>query len=297
MPAYGPHVARTTIETIYALARLARSSDVVHVHMTAAEGAALLARPLVHAPVVATRHFADPRGSSVLGRAAAPFIERSIAAELSISQYVADALDHPTEVLRNGVATAAPADPEGRVVLVAQRLEPEKQTHEALSAWVASGLGSEGWELHIAGDGSERVALQRAIERLDHDYAIQLLGHRDDLSSLRDRAGIFLATAPREPFGLSVAESMAMGIPVVAARGGGHLETVGQATPQFVYPPGDVAACASLLRRLADDVELRRTTGAAVRRFQRESLNIETHVDRLVEIYVEHGRHFVPSNR
>ena len=38
-----------------------RTADMVHVHMTAAEAAAWLVRPVQRAPIVATRHFADER--------------------------------------------------------------------------------------------------------------------------------------------------------------------------------------------------------------------------------------------
>jgi len=39
-----------------------RDADLVHLHMTAAEGAAWLSRPMQRAPFVATRHFAADRG-------------------------------------------------------------------------------------------------------------------------------------------------------------------------------------------------------------------------------------------
>jgi glycosyltransferase involved in cell wall biosynthesis len=168
--------------------------------------------------------------------------------------------------------------------LVAQRLEPEKHTRDALEAWRASGLASDGWILRIAGDGSERGALER--EAIDRELlAVEFLGHRADLPDLRRVSGILLATAAREPFGLSVAEAMAAGMPVVAAGSGGHLETVGAARPDLVYVPGDPHAAARTLRTLADDLEARRSAGHDLRAFQQRELNLDRHVDALVELY------------
>jgi glycosyltransferase involved in cell wall biosynthesis len=276
--------ARTTQEVAYDLVRWSRDADVVHVHMTAAEAAALLARPVVRAPVVATRHFASTRGSSRLGRVAAPLITRMVSAELSISQFVAESTDGPSEVVTNGVASGDAIDPTARAVLVAQRLEPEKHTRVALDAWHASHLADDGWTLRIAGGGTESARLRDTVARLDL-RGVELLGHRSDVATLMRHSSVLLATAPSEPFGFSVAEAMAVGLPVVAAHGGGHLETVGRATPELLYPADDSRECARILRELASDVERRRAVGTVQRAFQREHLDLDAHVDRLLEIY------------
>jgi len=98
-------------------------------------------------------------------------------------------------------------------------------------------------------------------------------------------ASILLAPAPQEPFGLSVVEAMARGVPVVAAAGGGHLETAGRARPDCLFPPGNVAAAANRLATLGDDRQLRRSCGDDLRSYQRTHLSIEAHVDRLLAVY------------
>jgi glycosyltransferase involved in cell wall biosynthesis len=80
---------------------------------------------------------------------------------------------------------------------------------------------------------------------------------------------------------------MACGLPVVAAAGGAHDETVGAAVPELLFPAGDVAACAALLSRLAGDVALRRVLGTRLRAHQQAQLGIAGHVDRLLELYAE----------
>ena len=68
--------AETVLRTARALAGQ-RPADVVHAHMTAAEGAAWLARPFQRAPIVATRHFPGDRGSGRVARALAHVAARS----------------------------------------------------------------------------------------------------------------------------------------------------------------------------------------------------------------------------
>jgi glycosyltransferase involved in cell wall biosynthesis len=281
--------AARTSSVALALANHARYADIMHVHMTAAEFAALAARPVVRAPIVATRHFARRRGSTLAGRALAPLIERMLVDELAISAFVADRIGVPSTVLLNGVARADAVDPSARVVLVAQRLEPEKRTADALLAWGRTRLAFDGWELLIAGDGSERRRLESEAERR-HVSGVRFLGLRHDVARLRAKCGIFLATATAEPFGLSVAEAMANGLPVVAAGAGGHLETVGRVAPDLLYPPGDIERCAALLTELAFDVDRRRRVGSELRCAQQEFLDLDRHVDRLVAIYRRHAK-------
>ena len=280
--AYRP--ATRTPDVTRELVRVARDADVVHVHMTAAEFGAVLASPVVRAPIVATRHFAAGRGSSIPSKLVGHVIRLRLRIQISISKFVAAEVGEPTVTILNGVPDAVAVDPLCRVVLVAQRLESEKQSRDALDAWAASGLAADGWILRIAGDGSERKALERSV--IDRGlHGVEFVGHRDDLPDVRRRAGVLLATTPREAFGLGVAEAMAAGLPVIAAGSGGHLETVGVARPDLLYRPGDVVEAARLLRSLADDLEARRQAGRDLRDFQRRELSLDRHVEALLECY------------
>ena len=96
-----------------------------------------------------------------------------------------------------------------------------------------------------------------------------------------------VAPAPEEPFGLAVVEAMAHGIPVVAAAGGAHLETLG--TDGLLFAPGDVSGAASLLRRIAEDVSWRREVGAKLRSRQELLFSLDTHASKLEAIYASVG--------
>lgn len=236
--------------------------DVVHAHMTAAELAAVAAKPVLRAPVVATRHFAQTRGSSPAARLLGRALTRCLAEQLVISEFVAQAVEGTAVVVPPGTPEPAIVPDPGereRVVLVAQRLEAEKRTDQALRIWQRSGLGAEGWRLAIVGDGANRPALERQAQVLDITSSCTFFGSRADVDVFQKRAAIFLAPRADEPFGLSVVEAMAHGLPVVAAAGGGHLETVGSVPGAALYPPEDLASGAQLLRDLAEDADRRKT--------------------------------------
>ncbi|HEY5515188.1 MAG TPA: glycosyltransferase family 4 protein [Pengzhenrongella sp.] len=255
-----------------------RRCDVLHVHMTAAEIAAVLAVRSWRVPVVSTRHFGGRRGASLGGRLAAPFVERRISAQIAISGYVAGLIGGPSTVVHHGVpSTSASASAAGRTptVLVAQRLEREKDTDVAVRAFAIARLAERGWELHIAGEGSDRAHLERLARHLGVVGSVRFLGRRSDVTTLMEHAGLFLATCPVEGLGLAVLEAMAAGLPVVAARAGGHLETVGAVPGAALFDPGDAGHAGRLLARLADDVEERERYGARLQALQRERFTVE----------------------
>jgi glycosyltransferase involved in cell wall biosynthesis len=266
--------------------RKAGACDVCHAHMTQAEAAALAARVLHRAPVIATRHFARVRGSSRPGRAISPWIARGLAGEIAVSQFVARSMEHPpTAVVPNGVLpSSALWQSESRTVLVLQRLEAEKDTLTALMGWRSSGLAEEGWTLRIVGDGSQRPLLQQWVDE-EQVPRVVFADWTSEVSKEFAAAGMLLAPAPAEPFGLAVVEAMAAGVPVVAAASGGHLETIGLVGGPGLFPPSDPEALAAALHRLAFD-PVRKEASRAGRVLAVEAFSIKESVRRLLDVYL-----------
>jgi glycosyltransferase involved in cell wall biosynthesis len=272
-----------------ALARAARP-HVVHAHLTVAETAAFLAFPRHRAPVVATRHIATRRGSSASARAFSRVLNRFLRLQIAISEHVAVVMERPPDlVLPNGVPSSDVGyDTTSRVVLGVQRLEPEKDAATAVRAWAASGLDDQGWELHLAGDGSQRLTLEQLTADLGLT-GVRFLGTVDDVPDRLAASAMLLASSRQEGLGLAVLEAMAAGRPVVATAVGGHLETLPTHYPGF-FPVGDAAQAGRLLRELAADAPGRQELGEQLRARQRETFDVERHVDRLVQVYGEAGR-------
>jgi len=262
--------------------------DVVHAHMTQAEVASVLATVGARTPVVCTRHFASDRGSSTLRRTVSHLVARRIAAQVSISKFVAERIDGPSTVIVPGVTsceTILDSSQRHRQVLMAQRLEEEKRADLGVLAWASSGLAEAGWSLLIAGDGSQRESLRGLAERLGVAESCRFLGFRSDIADLMRHAGIFLAPRPDEPLGLSVIEAMAAGTPVVAADGGGHRESLGLHPAPALYPPGDTSAAGLQLRKLALDPHERDSYGAQLATIQKARLGIQTQLARTIDFY------------
>ena len=82
------------------------------------------------------------------------------------------------------------------------------------------------------------------------------------------RLSIYAApSVHEESFGVAVLEASACGVPVVVSRVGGMPEVVEHQQTGFLVPPGDEVALADALERLVTSQELRRSMGAAGRRF------------------------------
>lgn len=91
-----------------------------------------------------------------------------------------------------------------RIVLWGHRLSNEKRP--ILASEIARSLPA-GWLMVMAGSGAVKVA--------EHDK-VRLVGRVDSLGDLLAVSDAFLSTADQEGFGLSVAEAMLSGVPVVS---------------------------------------------------------------------------------
>ena len=276
----GHTAAARTLEVVGALRGLRGHADVVNTHMTAADVAAVVAlrwqrgRPAV----VSTRHFASARGRVgplPLDR----LVGGTVDAELASSRAVAASIGRPSTVVHSGLDPRDfPRLAREEVILIAQRLQPEKQTAVGLAAFARSGLAAAGWTLRIAGFGPERQALEAMAQDLGVASSTEFLGYRTDVPDLMDRSGILLAPCAVEGLGLTVLEAMQSGLPVVAADAGGHIELLDGLEPRPLFTPDDPQSAAEALLTLAGAEADRSRLGAAERARQQEDYTIDAQV-------------------
>ena len=258
------------------------SCDVVHAHMTAAELPAALLKSRLGGRLVVTRHFAQPRGRSRLGVLAAVLIRRRVDAQVSVSDFVARTIGEPSITVPAGVTTSSVTEPRQDVVVLMQRLEPEKDTATAIRAWAASPLPALGWNLVVYGRGSQLGQLRHLARSLDCTSSVQFAGYTRQPRLALAHAAALLASAPAEPFGLAVVEAMAEATPVIAARGGAHLETLGE--DGLFFDAGDVDSCVKVLTELAR-IESLSALGLRLRERQRARFTTKGHVEQLERIF------------
>jgi glycosyltransferase involved in cell wall biosynthesis len=279
----------TVAQAVRSLGLLRPEPDVVHAHMTAAELASAMYRPVARnrVPLVVTRHFASHRGRGIRRLVVAPYISRRVASQIAIGNFTASRIEGSSVVIPAGIA---PPDSGAAVmrrpfVLMAQRLEREKRADLGVQAFARSGLGDRNWTLRIAGDGSERAAVEALVSDLGIAGSTMFLGFRSDVPRLLAESSIFLAPTPGEHFGLSVLEAMAHGLPVVADASGGHLESLGDVGEPGLYATADYRAAAETLSRLAADPIGRQTYGQTLQRRQLDHFSLDNQVRLTSDVY------------
>ena len=130
-----------------------------------------------------------------------------------------------------------------------QTLVPRAAAHAADLDWV------------IIGDGPRRAAIEAEIESHGVRAAVHMAGSLPDARRYLAELDVFVFTSLGEALGTSILDAMARGVPVVAVEDGGPAEILAPVharTGASLVPPGDAAALAAAVRRVRDDVELRR---------------------------------------
>ncbi len=118
-----------------------------------------------------------------------------------------------------------------------------------------------GVRLVIVGSGPAEAAIRRAVPSAVY------LGQRggENLASLYASLDVFVHSGPHDTFGQTLQEAAASGLPVVAPAAGGPLDLVRDGMTGFLVAPGDPAAMAEAVAKLACDPELRAAQGQAGR--------------------------------
>jgi len=141
-------------------------------------------------------------------------------------------------------AIADDAAPREKLVVACGRLVPIKRFPDLVAAFAA--LGDPQARLAILGEGPERPSIEAAVARHGLEERAAMPGHVSDLSAWYRRAACVAIASESESFGLTAAEALAHGVPVVSTDCGGPPEILGGVGR--IVPVGDVAAMAAALR-------------------------------------------------
>lgn len=207
----------------------------------------------------------------------------------------------PVEVVPTGVeeetftpgssaaARAALGLPEGKpTLLYAGRLDREKNIELILDAFVHVSASIPEARLLLAGQGSERSRLEALARRSCAGGRVIFLGSkpREELPAVYRAADLFIFASQTETQGLAVAEAMACGLPVVAARAPGVDEMIrdGETGVLTKPDPGEMADAAI---RLLLDRKASYIFGVFARRRVIEEFSASRQVERLLALYAD----------
>lgn len=307
-----PSRAKFDPRSVIGLARILRRDRVplLHTHLIQADWAGFLANRLAGRPArhLSTKHnlhyFRDlPRACVAVDR----LVNRGIDRHLAVSQAVADFYRRTQRlpaaklhVLPNGIDAGRFAEPRrdrravrqelglppAAFVLVTVANVTRQKGHVHLLAAVRRLLPQRP-DLHwlVVGGGKLRAELERQVRQAGLERNAHLLGPRLDVPDLLHAADLFVLPSLWEGFGISALEAAAAGMPIVASGVDGLAELFRDGENALLVTPGDPAALAEAIARMADQPELRRRLGAAARE-RAAAFAIEEVVRRLESHYL-----------
>jgi glycosyltransferase involved in cell wall biosynthesis len=145
-------------------------------------------------------------------------------------------------------------------------------------------IGSDAQNITLHGKRLEpelkAIALQLGIaDRID------FLGLRADVERCYNAMDILVVPSIcSEAFGLTVAEALACGRPVVASRVGGIPEILTGPLEELLVPPNDDEALAAVLRRLIGDPQERARIGQLGRKIVQERFGLVRYLDQFEDL-------------
>ncbi len=248
-------------------------------------------------PIVHTVHNLAPREAGRLGtwihRLGMRTGVRSVAVTDAVARSFLECYGRPPDaVIPNGIDAARFAAAgagwklghgfaeDDRLIVSAARLDPQKNPLGLIRAFAGALADESRWHLLLAGDGSLRGQAEECAAALGIGGRVHFLGVRADLDALLPECDLFALASGWEGMPMAVIEAMAAGLPVAATAVGGVPQMVEHGATGLLVPPGDAAALAEALVRLAREPGLRREFGCAARRRAADFGS-----DRMIEAY------------
>ena len=141
-------------------------------------------------------------------------------------------------------------------IVIAQLKERRKGFDVLLKCFQKAFANRADVELHIRGHEPLKPELEQLVETLGLQAQVKFLRMmtRDELRSLIYRSHALVSSSYIETFGVSVAEAMACGRPVVATRSGGPEDFVTEHSG-ILLPPKDIDALAKALKRMVAEYD------------------------------------------
>jgi glycosyltransferase involved in cell wall biosynthesis len=173
-------------------------------------------------------------------------------ARVEVSVLSAD-LEPFRAVARERSASASPVR-----VLAVGRLVPDKNLAVLIEAFAACGFGAGEAELEVCGTGPLEDELRALVRRLSVPVRFRAHASPAEMPTVYDGADVLALVSTYEPFGVTVREAAATGLPVICTvRAGAAGDVAVEGENAVLLDPADRAAIREALGALVRDGALR----------------------------------------
>ncbi len=171
-------------------------------------------------------------------------------------------------------------------ILFLSNIVERKGIFDLLEAFASIASDFPAARLLVAGDGPELPRSKAVVAEMPVRGQVVFLGRQTREQSLRllQQCTVFCQPSLGEPFGMSAAEAMSCGKPLVVTDAGGLGYLVDDAGGLRV-PPASPVALAAALKRLLSDADLREKMGRYNRQRMVEWMSWQAVIGRLETIY------------
>jgi len=129
--------------------------------------------------------------------------------------------------------------------------------------------------LYVAGDGPNRIKLDKLIEKYSLQEHVFLLGYQTDIGGLIDQCDIFVHPAYEEGFGIAVAEAMISEKPIIVSNAGALTELIENDVSGLVVDPFNAEKWADAIIYLINNLGIARNLAVNAKRRAEELFSID----------------------
>jgi glycosyltransferase involved in cell wall biosynthesis len=175
-------------------------------------------------------------------------------------------------------------DADRPLLLFVGRLVAEKNVGLLLRALTRI-AAAERPQVCLAGEGPDRVALQRQTDASDLQSDVRFLGERSDTAQLMQTADLLVLPSREEGLSNVILEAMGSSLAVVATDVGGSPELIEHGQTGLLVASDDETALADAIQTLLQHEAKRQALGDNARRAAQSNYSIEAMVERTLHIY------------
>jgi glycosyltransferase involved in cell wall biosynthesis len=177
-------------------------------------------------------------------------------------------------------------------ILAVGRLVQDKNLDMLVDAFADAGFGDGEAELEIRGTGPLEGELRARADRLSVPVRFPGVVASGDLAGVYAQAHALALVSTYEPFGVTLREGAAAGLPLIASRRAGAVGDVAvDGENAIVIDPDDRAQVTDALRRIVREPELRTRLAAGSRAVtERHPLEADVEAWERAILRVAHGR-------